>query len=537
MNKNEYSQKADRQYFSIAKDVFNRGSIFFSKKDGSLVAAGTVMSGFKLAINPSKIEDIEATYNALNEIIEINYDDFIYRASKINDPYEDIANRLSKEIADKISGLDLPGVSIYSNDKWRFYPGSNLAAHPLGFVAFRGDELRGQYGLERQYNSILSKQGDEVYINFFAEIFSNLRKVFKNRRTGDIITTIEPVTQQMLEVELKTALERWKAESAGGIIINPQNGEIYAMSSLPDFNLNKFNKVSDPKLYGNPFIENVFEFGSVIKPLVMAAALDQGAVTAETEYYDHGLVQVEDKVINNFDKKGRGKTNMQGVLSESLNTGMVFVEQQMGNDSFRKYMKAYGIGEKTNIDLPNETKGLISNLDSPRDLEYATASFGQGIALTPIGAVRAFSSIANGGNLIIPHLVKKIKYDDGSSDNIIIEPIQAGIIKKESSEEITRMLVSVFDNSYYQGKYKFDRYSVATKTGTAQVAKEAGRGYYEDQHMHSFFGYFPAYDPEFLVFLYLKNPQGIKYASQTLISPFVDITKFILNYYAVAPDR
>lgn len=199
-------------------------------------------------------------------------------------------------------------------------------------------------------------------------------------------------------------------------------------------------------------------------------------------------------------------------------------------------MKSYGIGEKTGIDLPNETYGLISNLDSPRDIEYANASFGQGIALTPMEAVRAFSVIANGGNLITPYLVKQIRYDNGFSKTTAPNIQKKNLIKKETSETISRMLVHVFE-SYDSGSHKIEHYSIAAKTGTAQVAMENGKGYYTDRHLHSFFGYFPAYDPKFLVFLYVKNPKGVNYAAQTLIPPFMNITKFLLNYYDVPPDR
>lgn len=283
-------------------------------------------------------------------------------------------------------------------------------------------------------------------------------------------------------------------------------------------------------------VEDVLEFGSVIKPLVVASALDLGVITPETTYLDKGSVVVDKKVINNFDKKARGQVNMQIVLNQSLNTGMVLIENKLGHDRFRTYMKSYGIGEKTGIDLPNETSGLIKNLDSPRNLEYANASFGQGIALTPIGAVRAFSSIINGGNLITPHLVKQIRYDDGTGKIITYSATSSGIIKKETSETISRMLVNVFE-SYGEGKYKIENYSIGAKTGTAQVAMENGKGYYTDQNTHSFFGFFPAYDPQFIVFLFLKNPKGVEYASQSLIPPFIDITKFLQNYYNVPPDR
>ncbi len=537
IHKNSYTLRADKQYATPAGNIFNRGSIFFSKKDGSLVAAATISSGFKIAINPKEIVDAESLYIALDPYIEMNHDDFINKASKKNDPYEEVATRLSKEQADTVSNLRLAGVSIYK-DNWRFYPGGTLAAHALGFLAYKENDKVGQYGLERHYNSTLSKPKDEPYVNFFAEVFSNLRDTItsENSNQGDIITTIEPSTQHTLESELAGAFKTWRADAAGGIIINPQTGEIYAIVGIPDFDLNNFGNVSDVGVYRNPIIENVYEFGSVIKPLVMSAALDVGVITPETTYFDNGFVVVNKKQINNFDKKGRGLSTMQMVLNQSLNTGMVFVENKLGHNNMRSYMKSFGIGERTGIDLPNETSGLINNLESPRDIEYANASFGQGIALTPIGAVRAFSAIANGGNLITPHLLKQIRYDDGLS-KIPSYPIKrSAIIKKTTSETITRMLVHVFE-AYDSGAHKFENYSVATKTGTAQVALENGRGYYEDRHMHSFFGYFPAYDPKFLVFLFIKNPKEVKYASQTLIPPFMNIAKFLMNYYEVPPDR
>ena len=537
VHNNLYKERADKQYITPAGDIFNRGSIYFSKKDGSLVAAGTVTAGFKMAIIPKEIIDPTDAYSKLSSFFNLKMDEptFISKVSKKDDPYEEIATQLTKEQADQIDSLNMKGVSIFK-DNWRSYPGGSLASHTLGFLAYKGDTLQGQYGLERYYNSTLSKPKDESYVNFFAEVFSNIKDTISNTTRGDIVTTIEPSVQYTLETALSDAMKKWSADQAGGIIMDPTTGEIYAIAGMPDFDLNNFKDVSDTGVYRNPLVENVFEFGSVIKPLVMSGAIDAGVVTPETTYFDAGSVVVDKKTINNFDKKGRGTISMQGVLDQSLNTGMVFVEGKLGHDKFRQYMKSYAIGEKTGIDLPNETSGLIGNLDSPRNIEYANASFGQGIALTPVEAIRAFSVIANGGNLITPHLVKEIKYDNGLSKTIDYPVVKSGLLKKETTDTMTKMLIHVFE-SYGGGSYKLEHYSIATKTGTAQVAQENGKGYYTDRHMHSFFGYFPAYDPKFVIFLFLKNPKQVNYASQTLIQPFSDITKFILNYYNVPPDR
>lgn len=538
INNNFYSERADRLYSTPASNIFARGTIFFERKDGQIVSAATQTNGFKISIKPAEISDEEDVYKKLSEKIKINYDEFLIKAAKKDDPYEEIANHLSKEEVDSVSALKIKGVYVHK-EKWRFYPGGNLASHVLGLVGYKGDEIGGRYGLEREYDDVLTRSKDSPYINFFAEVFSNINKtIFKNEvRSGNIVTTIEPIVQGFLEKSLSQVKEKYQVDSIGGIIINPIDGSIYAISAKPDFNPNDFSKIKNASTFANPFVENVLEFGSVVKPLVMAAALDAGVVTAETKYNDTGSVVVEKKEIFNFDKKGRGaNTTMQDVLNQSLNTGMVFVYKKLGKEKMRTYMLSYGIKEKTGIDLPNETSGLVANLNSPREIEYANAAFGQGIALTPIELVRALASLSNGGNLIVPHIVKAIKYDDGTQKEIKYETSRTKI-SEESSEEITRMLVTVMDKSLKGGLAKLDHFSVAVKTGTAQVANENGGGYYKDRHTHSFFGYFPAYDPKFLVFLYAINPKGVPYASQTWADPFLDITKFLLNYYEVPPDR
>ncbi|MFN4181182.1 MAG: peptidoglycan D,D-transpeptidase FtsI family protein [Candidatus Paceibacteria bacterium] len=534
-----YSDLADRQYVTPASDIFERGDIYFTSKDGALVSAATQTQGYKLAIAPEKIKNTDQVLASLQTVLpEINVDDFRAKASKKNDPYEEILRGMTREEADRISALKLAGVQIHK-EKWRFYPGRNLAAHSLGFVAYKGDELAGRYGLERHYEDVLTRDKDNPYVNFFAEIFSNINEtLFSDEvRKGNLVTTIEPKVQTYLDRTLKEVKTKYDIDQVGGIIMNPKDGSIYAISAKPDFDLNDFKSVENTSTYRNPFVENVLEFGSVVKPLVIASALDAKLVTADTTYEDRGSVIVEKKEIWNFDKKGRGpNTSMQDVLNQSLNTGMVYVYKKLGKERMREYLLSFGIKDKTGIDLPNETSGLVANLNSPREIEFANASFGQGIAMTPVEMVRALASLGNGGVLVTPHLVSKIKYDDGT-EKVIEYENKPTKISKETSEEISRMLVTVMDKSLKNGTAKMEHHSIAVKTGTAQVANNQGGGYYEDRHTHSFFGYFPAYNPEFIVFLYAVNPKGVPYASQTWADPFIDLTKFLLNYYQVPPDR
>lgn len=538
VHSDDYSEQADRQYSTPSSNIFERGTIYFSRKDGQLVSAAMQTTGFKIAINPAKITDKESVYQELSKIITIDHDKFLTQAGKENDPYEEIANRLTKEEADAVSLLKIPGLSIYK-EKWRFYPGGSLASQSLGFVAYKGNDLGGRYGLERQYNDELSRNKDNPYINFFAEVFSDINKtLFSDKsKEGDVVTTIEPTVQNFLEKTLENVKTKYQVDSVGGIIMNPTDGSIYALSSKPDFDLNNFSQVETVSIFSNPFVENVYEFGSVVKPLVMAGALDAGVVTAATTYNDKGEVTVEKHQIFNFDKKGRGPgTTMQDVLTQSLNTGMVFVEQKLGKEKVRDYLLSYGIKDKTGIDLPNETSGLVSNIiNSPREIEYANAAFGQGIALTPIELVRALASLSNSGNLVVPHIVKGIKYDDGTEKDIAYSMTPTKI-SKLTAEEITRMLVNAMDKNLGTNG-KLEHYSVAAKTGTAQVADSVNGGYYEDRHIHSFVGYFPAYDPEFIVFLYAVNPKGVLYAIQTWGDYFLNITNFLINYYEIPPDR
>ncbi|MCR4330643.1 MAG: penicillin-binding protein 2 [Patescibacteria group bacterium] len=533
-----YQEMADSQYVTSVSNIYERGSIFFQDRRGQLVSAATLKSGYIVSINPSIMENPEEVYEKIQKIIPLEKESFFAKAAKEKDPYEEIARRVAEETAFTVRDLEIPSVSI-QKEKWRFYPAGKAAAHILGFVGYNGDVLSGRYGLERYYNDILTRTNENLHINFFAEIFSNITdSILKsdNSREGDLVLTIEYNVQLALEATLAQVMEDWSSESVGGIIINPTDGRVYAMASLPNFDPNLFQKEESSAVFSNPIAENVYEMGSIIKPLTMAAALDVGAVTAHTTYNDKGYINLNGYKIANYDGESRGVVSMQEVLNQSLNTGVVFAEQTMGGEVFRSYMEAYGIDKETGIDVPNETKGLTDNLKSGREVEYATASFGQGIALSPIATARALSTLGNGGLLIEPYLVDRIDYKNwGSKKTYPDEGVR--VLKKETSEEITRMLVKVVDDALLGGTVALPHYSVAAKTGTAQIADPREGGYYNDRYLHSFFGYFPAYNPQFLIFLYNVNPKEVRYASQTLTSPFVDLTKFLINYYEIPPDR
>ncbi|MHB1316234.1 MAG: peptidoglycan D,D-transpeptidase FtsI family protein [Minisyncoccota bacterium] len=527
-----YAEKADRQYAYSSVGVFNRGAIYFTSKDGTEVSAATLKTGFTVAVNPQILKNPEGVFEKLSTLIPLEKNDFIAKATKQNDPYEEIAKRVEYNVGEQIDALQISGVRIYK-DRWRFYPGNTLASQTIGFLAYKGDDLAGRYGLERFYEDTL-KRSEGSYTNFFAQIFSNIEKTVTDTNEGDVVTSIEPTVQTYLSNTLNDLNKKYSAEYSGGIIVDPKTGVIYAMALTSDFDLNNTKAEKDISAFANPLVESVYEMGSIIKPLTVATGIDTGTITADSTYYDKGFVIVNNKKISNFDGKERGIVNIQTALSESLNVGMAYIVSKVGNKVFEDYMYKFGLDTKTDIDLPNEAKNLTANLKSPRDIEHFTASFGQGIALSPISTVRALSTIANGGYLIHPHVATKIKYKIGITKDISYPPGDQ-VIKKTTSEEVTRMMVRSVDEYLRGGKLKLPNYSVAIKTGTAQIASNGG--YSTDDFLHSFVGFFPAYNPRFLVFLYTVKPRGVKYSSESLSDPFFDITKFLINYYEIPPDR
>lgn len=532
-----YENEANKQYFAVSSGYFSRGSIFFKDKNSTLASAATLKTGFLLALNPKLMENPEEVFEKISKIAEIDKDLFFKSASKKEDIYEEIGRQLTKEQSEQIKGLGLKAVDVYP-ELWRYYPAANFASRVLGFVGYNEDKLEGRYGLEKYYENILSRGEEEFSSNPFAEIITGIKKIVKgDYKKGDIVLTIDPEAQNILETELKKAQEKYSAEMAGGVIIEPKTGKILAMSAKPDFNPNAYNEEKDFSVFLNPLVQNVFEMGSIMKPLTLAAALDQNKITPETTYENKGYVIINNKKIENYDiSKSLGVVPMQEVLNQSLNTGAVFVMQKLGEEKFKEYVLNYGLGEKTGIDLPDEISGLISNLDSGRDIEYATASFGQGIAVTPIEMACALSSLANGGILMKPYVVEKIDAEEGVDEEITPQE-KRRVLKKETSEEINRMLAKVVDEALMGGIYKNEHYTIAAKTGTAQYKQEGSFGYTEDQYIHTFFGYAPAFDAKFLTFLFLVKPQEVKYASHSLSEPFMNITKFLLNYYEIPPDR
>lgn len=536
----EYQRSAMGQYVESNADVVDREAIYFTTKDGDIVSAASMQTGWRIAIQPPNMTDASAAYDTLNTMTPIDHARWMQSTSKKDDPYEEVAFRLNDATAIAVRAKQIPGV-ILVRDQWRFYPGKTLAANTLGFVGYIGDTKAGLYGLESEYQDTLSRKSANITINPFAEIFTSAQTLITNepdKHQGSIVTSIEPNVERQLEDTLDGVMQAYGPKLAGGIVMDPHTGAIIAMGVRPSFDPNTYNLETDPAVFANQMVNGRYELGSIMKPLTMAAGIDSGAINVNTTYNDRGCITVSTYKICNFDLKPRGVIPMQEILSQSLNVGASWIADTTGHDVFTRYMRAYGLGDKTGIDLPNEVTGDLSPLGEGRSpaINYDTAAYGQGIAVSPIEMIRGLSVLANGGILPSPHVVTAIKYDSGITRTVPI-PTGTAVIKPQTADTVTNMLIEVFDKDLLKGVLKQDHYTIAAKTGTAQIPKPGGGYYSAGTYLHSFFGYFPAHDPKFIIFLFAIEPHGQEYASATLAHPFMDITKYLINYYNIPPDR
>lgn len=535
----EYARKADRQFASTGGGLFDRGAIYFTRKDGALISAATLASGFLVAINPQTLADPEAAYATLVPFASstlITRDAFFADAAKKNQIYVEVAHRLSDEEGRALAARDIPGVQVL-RERWRYYPGGELAAQSVGIISYgSGDSLTGATGLEAAYDATLARSGDSLYKNFFAELFSSVGDLLVNAedaREGDVLTTIEPEVQTRLEQELAEVTARYASRQSGGIIMDPATGAIVALAAYPAYDGNDRRNI-DPSRLGNPLVEHVHEFGSIMKPLTVAAGLDAGVIAPDSVYNDTGCIVVNTESICNWDRKARGAVPIKQIIVQSLNVGASWVAERLGQERFRGYfMKAFG--KKTGVDLPHEGRALLANLSTVEQVNFDTMAFGQGIAETPVQMIRALGALANGGMMASPHLARAVRLDSGIVREIDWSEAER-LVSAEAARETAAMMTAVVDEKLDGGKAKISTMSVAAKTGTAQLTDGKG-GYYDDRFFHSFVGFFPSYSPRFIILLYTDDPQGVMYASETLNAAFLDLVHFLIEYYAVPPDR
>ncbi|MFA4872129.1 MAG: penicillin-binding protein 2 [Patescibacteria group bacterium] len=456
--------------------------------------------------------------------------------SKKDDPYEPIRHRLTDEQVEKIRALKIEGLD-FSEEAWRFYPEKGMGGHIFGFLGFSGDKKRGQYGLEGYYDKILSGQIGEIRSarDVWGDIIAIGRHSLKEKVDGSsLVLTIDRAIQYKACQSLYAAVDRFKAEGGSVMVMNPKTGAIIAMCGAPDYDPDQYNKIENINVYNNPAIFNAYEPGSIFKVITMAAALDAGKIEPETAYIDTGSVKFGPYTIKNFNDKIYGQRTMTEVLENSINTGAIWAMEQATAKVFTKYVKDFGFGQLTDIGLEKEAAGDIANLDKKGEIYPATASFGQGIAVTPLQMLTAYAAIANGGKLMKPYIVSQIINDKNEIQNFYPQEIRQ-VISSKTSTMLSAMLVSVVESGH--GKTaQVPGYRVGGKTGTAQVPRKDGRGYSSDVDV-SFVGFAPFADPKFVMIVVIFKPQYGKEAVVINGPVFADIAKFILQYYNVPQDK
>ncbi len=533
----QYARLASRQYGVSRALSSERGIIFAVDKQGGVVPLALNKTYKSLIASPRLIEDREGTAAAVAEAFGLDREELLGKFSRNEDPYEVLARRIEPEAADAFAAGGLPVGILFEDEARRVYPHGRLAANILGFMGGAGEEATGQYGLERALQDELSGtkgmlQGVKDASGFAIALG---RRIFHPPKNGSAVTlTIDYPIQQKSEEVLARLHEKWGGTGGLILVMEPATGRILAQATAPGFDPNAYAKEKDFRVFLNPAIEASYEFGSVLKPITMAAGIEEKEVTPLSTYRDSGEVKIGGYTIRNFDGKAYEVQTMTNVLEKSLNTGLVHVARLLGHERQLAYLKKFGFGEKTGADLPGEVAGNISNLDAGRDIDFATASFGQGIAATPLQLAVAMGAIANDGVMMRPYVVEKIRDDSGNE--VVRRPTALRqVITKETAEALQKMLISAVRNGY-ENRAGVKGYFVAGKTGTAQVPRRDNRGY-SDAVTHTFAGFAPAFEPRFLIVLQLNEPRGNRFAANTLTPPFHDLAEFILNYYEIPPDE
>lgn len=509
-----YLARANTQYANSVFLKALRGNIYFQDKNNNLILVATNKNFPIIYAVPKEIDDASETFSKLSLIINNLPKDLEQRLKNKKSDYALILKKAPSDIVLKIKDLNLAGIYI-SEIPERFYPFSNLASHILGYVG--EDDLSqtesGKYGVEKIYDDKLKGQNGKI----------NGSEIIEPVAGEDIILTIDPNIQREAERILSSLILNQKAKSGVVMVEDPKTGKVLAMAGMPNFDPNNYSKYNISNFL-NPLISKIYEPGSVFKVITMAIGLNTNKITPDTTFVDTGSLTLNGKTIKNWDLKAHGKITMTEVIEGSVNTGAAFVQRQIGRNLFLDYLKKFGFDKKTNIDLPGEIAGNLKSLESNNapDINFATAAFGQGVAVTPVQLIQAISAIANKGKMM------KLYLNSESSPQEIGQ-----IISEKTSKEVIDMMVSAVDKAKVA---QISGYSVAGKTGTAQVP-DLKNGGYKNSYIHTYVGFAPAYDARFVILIRIDEPEGAQLAGQTVVPAFRELAQYILNYYNVLPDR
>ena len=483
-----------------------------------------------LVVVPNQIKDKESTARKLSEILNTNYEDMLAHLTKKTsiERIHPEGRKLSFDIADKINSLNLDGVYLLKESK-RNYPYKNLLSHVLGYV---GIDNQGLSGIELQYDNYL--KGEDGSIKYYSDGFGKkLEKatIYNSPQSGmNVALTIDINIQEAIENELDNVVTKYNPEQALIVVANPKTGEIYGMSSRPNFNPNEYSKYNLETINRNLPIFNTYEPGSTFKVITLASSIQEKTINLfEDKYYDSGFINISGSRIKCWKHGGHGSQTFLQVVENSCNPGFVIMGEKLGKEKLMDYIKKFGFGEKTGIDLSGEENGILFDIDKMGPVETATTAFGQGVSVTPIQQVMGVSAAINGGNLYTPYLVSSISNANTLDTVLVNKPkLKRNIISEESSKMVRYALESVVAKGTGRNAY-LNGYRVGGKTGTAQKVKD-GR-YMDGNYILSFIGFMPANDPEVVVYVAVDNPKGVVQYGGTVAAP---IAKRVLESCASA---
>ncbi len=498
-----------------------RGIIYDT--NGKILADNLTTSS--LVLIPNQIKDKENTAKQLSEILNVDYEVMYTHVSKkesINRVHPE-GRQLSYEIADKINALKLDGVYLVK-ESIRTYPYDTYLSHTLGFV---GIDNQGLAGIELMYNDYLT--GESGAIKYYSDAKGNkleLNEVYQKPQNGMNMTlTINNEIQASLERELDNTVLKYNPDQALGIVMDPNSGEILAMSSRPNFSPSNYQEYTTEEINRNLPIWMTYEPGSTFKIITLAATLEENTLDLYNDtYYDSGNIKVENANINCWKHEGHGLQTYLEVVENSCNPGFVIMGQKLGTEKLYEYIDEFGFGKKTGIDLNGEGTGILFDIENVGPVEQATTSFGQGVSVTPIQQITAVSAAINGGYLYEPYIVKSI--NEPETNSVILEnnkKLVNEVISQETSEEVRLALESVVTNGTGRPAY-IEGYRVGGKTGTAQKVQDGK--YMTGNYIVSFVGFLPADNPEVIVYIAVDNAKGVTQYGGTIAAP---ITKNILE--------
>lgn len=542
--------QAESQYNSVQKLLASRGKIVTA--DGYVLATNqevyTVFAEPKRtkeharemadALTPlllPSVESHQATDSAYIKTLELEtHDDLLQKLEKTENSWIALRRKVTKDIKEQIQQLGYKGIG-FDPQEIRYYPEASMSAQLLGFVG--SDELgnpKGYFGIEGQYNrelegrsGFIKQEKDALGLPIAIGGFDAI----SSRNGRDVVLTIRRDIQFLLEEKLKEGMEKYGAKDAEGVIMNPKTGEILAMAAYPQYDPKAFYTY-DQSLYKNPVVNDVYEPGSTLKILTVAAGVDSGAIKPDTLCTDPcaGPREISGYTIRTWNNEYNPGETMTDALAHSDNTAMIYISDLVGKDKFVSYLQAFGMGESTHIDLQDEAVPPFKKDWKPIDI--ATASFGQGISITGIQMVSIAQVIANKGMLMKPMVVKEVK------DNITVIPVEAKEIRQVISPETAKTVTEMMIHSVDVGDARWAKpkgYIIAGKTGTAQIPVA---GHYDDKKtIASFVGFAPAHDPQFVMLIKLREPSSSQWGSETAAPLWFSIAKDLLIKMNIPPSN